>query len=498
MKKIKYFLFILLCFMIIPSGFLFSGCSINLGDDPVGIVSIDKTSTNGLVDTYTITYTNGTSSTFTITNGKDGDDGKDGKDGTDGKNGQDGKDGANGKGIVDIQKTSTSGNLDTYTIIYSDNTTSTFTVSNGKDGKDGKDGEDGESLDIQDIYTTYKNLTEQEISFEEFLEIYLEVGVDDTTKVAAKCLQSCVIIKTNGFTGSGVVVKIDEDYTYILTNCHVLLNEAGTAINTSFTCLFYGVDEIQIPLTYVGCSKKYDLGVLKASNSALKSAGIITKAITFAEDYHVGNTAIAIGNALGEGLSVTRGIVSVKREDRTFSIANNNRTIPCMRIDTSIYHGNSGGGLFNTKGELIGITNGGQEEYEHMNFAIPVSVAKPISEKLIEESLNTVMLGVTVQESENIYRYYPSLGYGRQEEKIEITQIQDSGIASRTDLQVGDVIKSIIIDDKEYSIYVDYNIVDSLLNCREGSKLKLKILRINEEIITSETTITAEELIDIE
>ena len=72
-----------------------------------GIASITKTSTSGNVDTYTILYTNGTSTTFVVTNG------------------------ANGRGIVSITKTSTSGNVDTYTILYTDNTTSTFEVTNG-------------------------------------------------------------------------------------------------------------------------------------------------------------------------------------------------------------------------------------------------------------------------------------------------------------------------------------------------------------------------------
>lgn len=78
-----------------------------------GISSIAKTATSGLIDTYTITYTDNTTSTFTVTNGADG---------------------ADGKGIVSIAKTGTSGLVDTYTITYTDNTTSTFTVTNGQDG----------------------------------------------------------------------------------------------------------------------------------------------------------------------------------------------------------------------------------------------------------------------------------------------------------------------------------------------------------------------------
>ena len=101
-----------------------------IGESGRGIASIEKTSTSGLIDTYTITYTDDTTDTFQVKNGKDGTNGIDGKDGANGQDGQD------GRGIVKIEKTSTAGLVDTYTITYTDNTTSTFQVTNGKDGSE--------------------------------------------------------------------------------------------------------------------------------------------------------------------------------------------------------------------------------------------------------------------------------------------------------------------------------------------------------------------------
>lgn len=108
------------------------------GSDGVGIKSVSKTSTEGLVDTYTITLTNNTTTTFTVTNGKDG------------------------RGITDISKTSTDGLVDTYTITYTDNTTSTFTVTNGADGGGGGGtGADGRGIvsitktDTEGLVDTY-------------------------------------------------------------------------------------------------------------------------------------------------------------------------------------------------------------------------------------------------------------------------------------------------------------------------------------------------------
>ena len=90
-----------------------------------GIASIAKTGTSGLVDTYTITFTNGTTTSFNVTNGA---------------NGEDGQDGATGNGILSITKTGTSGLVDTYTITFTNGTTTTFNVTNGANGTNGTNG----------------------------------------------------------------------------------------------------------------------------------------------------------------------------------------------------------------------------------------------------------------------------------------------------------------------------------------------------------------------
>lgn len=110
------------------------------GKDGVSVTKIEKTGGEGNIDIYTITYSDGSTSTFTVTNGIDGENGKDGSTGTDGKKGQDGKTGVT---VTKIEKTSTEGSQDTYTITYSDGTTATFVVTNGEDGKQGIKGVKG-------------------------------------------------------------------------------------------------------------------------------------------------------------------------------------------------------------------------------------------------------------------------------------------------------------------------------------------------------------------
>lgn len=95
--------------------------SMNIKGEPgKGINSILKTSSSGNIDVYTITYTNGETTSFTVTNGKSGEKGE------------------SGRGILNISKTNSDGNVDTYTIFYTDGSNSKFTVVNGLNGKDGK------------------------------------------------------------------------------------------------------------------------------------------------------------------------------------------------------------------------------------------------------------------------------------------------------------------------------------------------------------------------
>ena len=101
------------------------------GEPGVGIASIAKTATVGLVDTYTITYDDLRTTTFEVTNGQNG---------TDGRNGTD------GNGIVSIVKTSTAGLVDTYTVTFDDGDTTTFEVTNGAAGAPGRDGTDGNGI----------------------------------------------------------------------------------------------------------------------------------------------------------------------------------------------------------------------------------------------------------------------------------------------------------------------------------------------------------------
>lgn len=444
--------------------------------------------------------------------------------------------------IVSIQQTNSENNVDTYTITYSDGTTSTFTVTNGKDGQD---------VSIMDIYENYKEIYGSELTYAEFLEKYLNIEQADNSLVINKCLQSSLKIYSEFtqtvttsiwpyqtvsnqvaiYSGSGVIYKIDEDYTYIITNYHVIYNSNANADNGSnfarkvyvylygsefepvatsetdnlgYTVYNYGTYGVKCEL--VGGSVENDIAVLKASTTDLKAINSEIKEVTFAEDYYVGQTAIAIGNPEDEGISVTEGIVSVDNEYINLEIDGTVRQHRSIRIDTAIYNGSSGGGLFNAKGELIGITNAGDEEDQNVNYAIPLQIVKGTVENIMyyyndnnEDTQNAykIVLGVTVQTSNSKYVYDANSGYGKVCETVTVSDITSGSIADTLGLEINDVIKSIYINTTEYAINQDFDISDAILQIRPNDNISIKYTRNDVEATTENYTISLDDLVNI-
>lgn len=162
--------------------------------------------------------------------------------------------------------------------------------------------------------------------------------------------------------------------------------------------------------------------------------------VTFGDSDAVvlGDEVIAIGNPLGYGLSVTDGIVSALARDVTVE----NTTMTLMQTSAAINSGNSGGGLFNAKGELIGLVNAkiGGVSVEGMGFAIPSStVVKCINDlKNYGYITGEARLGVTVQTKQ--YQTWP---YLETYSYIQVVEINENGSAAKSGLQVGDILQKI-------------------------------------------------------
>ena len=461
---------------------------------------------------------------------------------------------SNSNSIERIAKTSSNGLVDTYTIYYSDGSTSQFTVTNGEKGEKGDTGSAGQKgedgvVDVEALYEKYKEETGSNISFEEFVNAFLDFEIaEDNSKTINECLLSAVkiccefdaTVQTTYFSprtgttttnstsrvasrGSGVIYQMDNDYTYILTNYHVMNYYPSSSSGQTFigaelkVCVgwLYGCggsftgnydtsgnltnltyDGYEIEMEYVGGSQKADIAVLRVPTSDILAKNTQAKAVETAAEYYVGETAIAVGNPEDMGISVTEGIISVDNEFVALSIGGETDYYRSIRIDTSIYSGSSGGALFNKNGKLIGITNSGMSSDENVNWAIPIGIVKGAADNIISQvkggatdivKVKKVLLGITVESQNSAYHYNATTGYGNIEEEVSIKTIVEGSIAEGLGLAVGDVIKTIQIADTTWQISRYFEIGDALYTARLGDTITITYERAGVENTASFT-----------
>lgn len=179
--------------------------------------------------------------------------------------------------------------------------------------------------------------------------------------------------------GSGVVFDRRDDELLLLTNQHVI--NGARAIQVTFE------SGVVVPAELLGEDSETDLAVLKLSREDFEDSADFEKvrSVPFGNSSEVrtGEIAIAIGNPLGLGNSVTQGIISSQQRE----ISTNGRSsVSLIQTDAAINPGNSGGALLNGRGELIGINTIkiADEQVEGIGFAIPINHAIPILEQLVE------------------------------------------------------------------------------------------------------------------
>src|SRR5207249_2268791 len=182
--------------------------------------------------------------------------------------------------------------------------------------------------------------------------------------------------------GSGVVVTTDG---YILTNNHVV--DGADDINVELT------DGRSLKAKLVGTDKPSDLALLKVNGDHFTAL-----ALGNSDSVKVGDVVLAVGNPLGVGQTVTMGIISAK--GRSTSVGDGSYE-DFLQTDAPINHGNSGGALISTKGELVGINSQILSESGGnigIGFAIPVNMAKSVMEQLrTGGKVTRSQLGVAVQ-----------------------------------------------------------------------------------------------------
>ena len=375
-------------------------------------------------------------------------------------------------------------------LYYTDGSSQNLGKVTGSDGRDGKDGADGTDGTTQ-----------------------LVNGVE---AASAKALRSVVAIQA-GFTkpgdeelyyyteGSGVIYQLDRQTgsALILTNYHVAYDKkSSTGISQNLTLYLYGADHehLGIPAEYIGGSMYYDLAVLQVKDcEALKGDTYVAATLSDSEKVTVGSVAIAVGNPKGYGISATSGVINVDSEyvDITGANGRTNVTLRVMRVDAAVNSGNSGGGLFNEAGELIGIVSAKEiyEGVDNIGYAIPINLAVTVAENILYYCLDTDLktvqrpeLGITTQVSQAKAVYDEETGEIRILEEVTVSEIK-KGSLSEGIVQEGDRLVSIVVNGKEQMITRKYHGEDLVLEAHVGDMVYLTVEREG-QTLTLELEIT--------
>lgn len=242
--------------------------------------------------------------------------------------------------------------------------------------------------------------------------------------------------------GSGIIVAQDDDYLYITTNNHVV--NGATALTVQFA------DDSTAPAEIKGTDSTHDLAVVMVDIDDLDAGtdeNISIATLGDSDTLQVGETAIAIGNALGYGQSVTTGIISAS--NRSYDSMDPTTGEPVVatliQTDAAINPGNSGGALINSKGEVIGINSSKYADttVEGMGFAIPINTAKEIVEAIINDTLdelqqNAGYLGVSGMDisEEDAEKYNMPNG-------VYIAKVENDSPAEQAGLRKGQIITAV-------------------------------------------------------
>ena len=258
--------------------------------------------------------------------------------------------------------------------------------------------------------------------------------------------------------GSGVIISSDG---YILTCDHVVSGASNITVT---------IGDTDYTATVVGEDSTSDVAVLK-----IDATGLTPVTMGDSDALTVGDNVLAVGNPLGElGGTVTSGIVSALNRSVSIQSSGSVNTMSLIQMDASVSPGNSGGGLFNMNGELVGIVNAksSDSDAEGLGFAIPINDAMKVAQDLLENGYVTgrPYMGITylaVTDAQTAQQLGVN-AYG-----IYIADVVKGGPADQAGLKVGDRIVS--IDGTEVAQKNDLGTI--IQNHSAGDTLSITIAR---------------------
>ena len=402
----------------------------------------------------------------------------------------------------------------------------------------GADGEDAPQLTVADLYNAAVADGTFTGSFNEFLQQYMSVDVPNNNDI--ETLASNVLSTVSVYTGfekassgllgaqnkeifcsagSGVIIDLDRKNgnATVITNYHVVFDSKATTpngISESIYLYLYGainrfdeevgkdVDGDGILAKFVGGSMDYDIAILEIQGSEILKESIATEAkFGNSNQVAVGEKVFVVGNPASAGISVSQGIVSVVSEYiemKALNGANRKVSYRVMRTDAAINGGNSGGPMFNSKGEVIAIVNAKSiaDGVENMGYALPSSQVESVIENLVNHNgeLKRAMLGVMVAIDDTTVSINAS-GTLEVTEKLRVDSV-DAGTAAEGKLQAGDIFKSMTLNGTVYPLQRRYYITEILLRAklndvvivtveRDGALVDVEIHYSQEKFFTS-------------
>lgn len=303
--------------------------------------------------------------------------------------------------------------------------------------------------------------------------------------------------------GAGIIYKLDKDAgdAYIITNYHVVYDEDYTSSNhiaTTIKAEIYGSEgtttteqtngsvsikygDQAISCTYVGGALNYDIAVLKITNSDVIKSSCVRAADISTAPAHLGETTIAIGNPLGIGISTTKGIVSVESEYIQYSDFYD-VVVRCIRTDAPINGGNSGGGLFNEKGELLGIVNAGISSAQNVGMAIPTNLAINVADNVIYgyetgkwTGVKKYDFGIEFGYANNKAVYDPETKLTYLKEDVIITS--STGTAYQIGVEEGDKVASVKLGTFNLELSREFELDEFFLKIRPGETFQITVVK---------------------
>lgn len=266
--------------------------------------------------------------------------------------------------------------------------------------------------------------------------------------------------------GSGVIFTADG---YIITNNHVI--EGAEQIKVKLS------DDSEYVAKLVGTDSQSDVAVLK-----IEATGLTPAVLGDSDTVQVGEVAIAVGNPLGTlSNTATDGIISGLNREVTVQ----GNTMSLMQTSAAVSPGNSGGGLFNANGQLIGIVNAKStgDYAEGLGFAIPINTAKQVAQDLIENGYVTgrPALGITVIA---ITDAQTAMQYGVSSLGVYVQSVTSGSGADKAGMKVGDRIVSV----GSQLVEGTSDVTNALASYAAGDVVEVQVDR-NRELITLSVTL---------